>query len=544
MAASIARLLVARAEDDHVGLIFEEERWTWAEVVRESVARAHALHERGLAGRHVGVMLDNTPEYVFLLGAAALTGSAIVGVNHTRRGEALAGDIRHTDCAVVLTDGTKADLLTGLDLGAPVERVDAAAWRDRVAAHAEAHLPTDLPGGEALLLLIFTSGSTGAPKAVRMTQGRAAGMMAGAAQAYSPQDVLYSAMPMFHANALTGSLFPAISAGATVVLERRFSASGFLPDVRRHRCTSFNYVGQSLSYILAQPETDDDADNALVFGIGAEASPRDRREFRRRFGCYVVEGYTSSEGGIAINPYRGMPEEALGRPPEGMDVAVVDPETGTERPRARFGPDRTLLNPAEAIGEIVRRDAGATFEGYYANEAADADRTRNGWIWTGDLGFRDESGTFYFAGRGNDWLRVDGENFAAAPVEAILRRHAEVADAVVFAVPDPRTGDRVMAVLRLRPGVAFDRDGFARFLGDQPDLGTKWAPHFVRIVAEVPVTGTGKVDRRRLRSERWSTPDPTWWRRSRDLSYEPLTPADADELHQGFVASGRAGLLT
>jgi fatty-acyl-CoA synthase len=517
--------------------------WSWAEVVQEAAARAAVLDELGLTGRHVGVLLDNVPEYVFVLFAAALSGTVVVGINPTRRGDALAGDVRHTQCAVVLTDATKLELLDGLDLGAPVVPVDGGDWLERVAAHADAPRPSDRPGGDALLLLIFTSGSTGAPKAVRMTQGRAIEQMAGAAAVYTPDDVLYSAMPMFHANALTGSLFPALSSGASVVLKRRFSASAFLPDVRRYGCTSFNYVGQSLNYILAQPPTEHDDDNALVFCVGAEASPGDRREFRRRFGCYVAEGYTSSEGGVSINPYRGMPEEALGRPPDGMDVAIVDPDTGDERDRARFSVDRELLNADEAIGEIVRRDAGGTFEGYHDNAEADARRTRNGWIWTGDLGYRDEDGTFYFAGRGNDWLRVDGENFAAGPVEAILRRHPDVAAAVVYAVPDPRVGDRVMAALQPRPGATLDVSRLGAFLADQPDLGTKWAPHFVRVVDAIPLTGTGKVDRNPLRLQRWATDDPVWWRRGRELGYEPLTATEVAAMERDFDAAGRRHLL-
>ena len=115
-----------------------------------------------------------------------------------------------------------------------------------------------------------------------------------------------------------------------------------------------------------------------------------------------------------------------------------------------FGPSRAkLLNSTAAIGEIVCRDPTTSFEGYYANDHAEAVRTRNGWFWSGDLGYQDEEGIFYFAGRGDDWLRVDGENFAVAPVEAILGRHPDVVAAVVFAVPDPRTGDQVMAAVEL-----------------------------------------------------------------------------------------------
>lgn len=543
MANSIFELVVARVGDDRVGLVFEDRTWTWGEVVDEALARASLLRESGLAGTHIGVLLDNLPEYLFLLCAAALTGSVVVGANDTRRGDALAGDLRHTDCAVVLTDSSKVDLLAGVDVGAPVRLVDDSTWEQEVRRHRGASVPDEVPPPDTLFLLVFTSGSTGAPKAVRVSQGRAVRMMAGAAAVYTDADILYCSMPMFHLNALMGSLFPALSAGSRVVLKRKFSASTFLGDIREHRCTSFNYVGRALSYILAQPPTAEDADNALVFCVGAEASVRDRKEFRRRFGCYVVEGYTSSEGGVSINPFQGMPDDALGRPPEGMDVAIIDPESGTECARAVFGPSHELLNPSEAIGEIVRRDTATSFEGYYANAAADAVRTRRGWFWSGDLGYRDEEGTFYFAGRGDDWLRVDGENFAAAPVEAILARHPDVAASVVFAVPDPRTGDQVMAAVELRAGATFDAAAFTEFLAAQGDLGTKWSPTYVRVVDAIPVTATGKLDRKSLRAERWHTTDPVWWRRDRTSGYAPLTLEDAQSINEAFESAGREQLL-
>jgi fatty-acyl-CoA synthase len=543
MAGTIFELVASRVGDDRVGLVFEGRTWTWGELVEESLARASLLRQSGLAGKHIGVLLDNLPEYFFLLCAAALTSSVVVGANDTRRGEALAGDLRHTDCAVILTDSSKAGLLAGVDVGAPVRLIDESSWIEEVADHHGASIEGGVPPADTLFLLVFTSGSTGAPKAVRVSQGRAVRMMAGAAAVYTDADVLYCSMPMFHLNALMGSLFPALSAGARVVLKRRFSATTFLSDVREHGCTSFNYVGRALSYILAQPPTAEDADNSLVFCVGAEASVRDRKAFRKRFGCYVVEGYTSSEGGVSINPFPGMPEDALGRPPEGMDVAIIDPESGEECARAVFGPSREFLNSSDAIGEIVRRDTTTSFEGYFANNGADAVRTRDGWFWSGDLGYRDEEGTFYFAGRGDDWLRVDGENFAAAPVEAILARYPDVAASVVFAVPDPHTGDQVMAAIELRPATSFDAQAFADFLVAQADLGTKWSPTYVRVVDSIPVTGTGKLDRKSLRAHRWQTTDPVWWKRGRTLEYLPMTDEDLKRIDEEFQAAGRGHLL-
>jgi fatty-acyl-CoA synthase len=195
------------------------------------------------------------------------------------------------------------------------------------------------------------------------------------------------------------------------------------------------------------------------------------------------------------------------------------------------------------VGEIVGR-SGGSFEGYYANEAANAERMRDGWYWTGDLGYVDGDGTFWFAGRSADWLRVDGENFAAGPVEAVLGRFPGVRSVVVYGVPDPVTGDQVMASFELDGGVRFDPEAFSSFLAAQADLGTKWAPKYVRVVDSMPVTATRKVDRKPLRAERWTTTDPVWWRPGRDGSYRRLTDADVAALHEEFASAGRRGVLS
>ena len=141
-------------------------------------------------------------------------------------------------------------------------------------------------------------------------------------------------------------------------------------------------------------------------------------------------------------------------PAEGLDVAVIDPATDEECPRARFDADGKLVNADEAIGELVGRNALDRFEGYYNNDEATSARTRDGWYWSGDLAYRDEDGVFYFAGRNADWIRVDGENFAAAPGRADDRSGSRASPGVaVFGVPDDRTvDDQVMAAIELADG--------------------------------------------------------------------------------------------
>jgi fatty-acyl-CoA synthase len=548
---SVADLLARRAEDDHPGLRFEDRQWSWREVVAASAARAAWIRSLGAAGpAHVGILLGNVPEYLFWLGAGALADGVVVGINPTRRGEALAGDVRRTDCRVIVTDAEGAALLQGLDLGATegVLRVDEPEFAERLDPYADASahslLAAHRPGSGDLFLLLFTSGTTGSPKAVRCSQGRLASIAGYAAEAYgfTREDVAYCTMPLFHGNALMVLWGPSLVVGATVALARRFSASGFVDDVHRHRVTTFTYVGKALAYVLATPPREDDATTTLRRGFGTEASVADRMEFERRFDCMLTEGYGSSEGGVAISRTAETPPGSLGRPPDG--VAIVNPETGEECPAATFDASGRLRNGGVAIGEIVNRAGIGSFEGYYADVGATALRTRNGWYWTGDLAYRDAEGYYYFAGRGGDWMRVDSENLTAGPVERVLVRHDGIAAAAAYPVPDPRTGDQVMAALELLPGQSFDPDQFSSFLAAQPDLGTKWAPSFLRISRSLPQTASGKVTKGPLRREGWwGGEDPIFRRAGAGLGFVPMEDADRDALRTELRRHGREGLI-
>jgi fatty-acyl-CoA synthase len=542
--STVRALLERRANDDGTGLLVDERRWSWREVVAESARWSAALEPfRPPSGPfHVGVLLANRPEYLFALFGAARIGAVLVGINDTRRGEELARDVRHTDCVAVLTDASHLPLLDGLDLGgADVVDVDGPRWQAQVADAPEPVLRPIAPAD--VLLLIFTSGSTGAPKAVQLSHARAC-RIANAASWFGTDDVLYCVMPLFHGNALNAVVFPALATGAAIALRDRFSASQFMHDVRRYGATFFSTVGRALAYILATPASPDDREHRVKFALAPESSPRDLRACKQRFGILCVAGYGSSENVIIMEPRPGLPKDALGLPQGDLDAAVVDAATGAERATARFDADGRLLNAADAIGEIVGRNVLDRFEGYYNNPEAEAERSRNGWYWSGDLGYRDADGVFYFAGRVGEWLRVDSENFATAPVERILARFPGASGVAVYPVPDARTADdQVMAALELDPTTAFDPDAFGAFLAAQPDLGTKWAPRYVRITT-LPVGATNKIDKRPLRAARWTTTDPVYWRPGPELAYVRFSSDDAAAVEACFVEHGRADALT
>ena len=208
---------------------------------------------------------------------------------------------------------------------------------------------------------------------------------------------------------------------------------------------------------------------------------------------------------------------------------MFDAETGLECQPAEFDDRGQVKNWSAAVGEIVETSPASGFEGYYKNEEATHARFRGGAYWSGDLAYRDQEGWFYFAGRSNEWLRVDGENFAAAPVEVIIGRFPGVRSVAVYAVPDDPVGDRVMAAVELEDGRSVDPGEFDRFVAEQPDLGTKWKPAFVRIVQELPKLASMKIDKQRLRREAWRS-DGVWWRQEKGGQLKPMSEADRERL--------------
>ncbi|MEH0633963.1 long-chain-fatty-acid--CoA ligase [Streptomyces bottropensis] len=540
---TVATLVADRWDDHRPGLWFEEQILTHHEVAAGAAARAALLADLlpPDAEPHLGVLLDNTPEFPLWLSAAALAGAAVAGINPTRRGPELARDILHTECRLLITERAHLPLLANLELiGVRVLVTDTQAYADLLAPYADATPDPTRATPADRLLLYFTSGSTGAPKAALCSQGRLAAAGRALVDRFGVRrdDVHYICMPLFHGNAVIADWAPALVAGAGIALRRRFSASRFLDDVRAYGATYFTYVGRAVQYVLATEPRPDDRDNPLRMGFGTEAGAVDAAAFEKRFGVRLVEGYGSSEGGAAIQRTPGAPPGAIGRAAPGDDLAVVDPQTRKECPPALLADDGRLLNGTEAIGELVNRGPNP-FEGYWRNPEADAARRHDGWYWTGDLFYRDTGGFLYFAGRTDDRLRVDSENLAAAVIENILARYEGAEAVAVYAVPDPVAGDQVMATI----AGDFDPEGFAEFLVSQPDLGTKMTPRFVRVVASMPVTATNKIQRATLRREGFRCPDPVWWRPPGKWAYRKFSAVDLARLVTEYRARGREGLL-
>ena len=492
---TVTDLLVPLTGIDDRGIYFEDEFTSWRDHLRHGAAIAATLRDRLDSDRppHVGVLLENTTFFSAMLVAAGMSGIVPVGLNPVRRGAALQRDIVRADCQLVLADSKSAETLDGIEH----VNVDSPEWAEEVAAHRDAEMNFQSASPTDLFMLIFTSGTSGEPKAVKCSHGKVAIAGVTMTQRFDlgPDDVCYVSMPLFHSNAVLVGWSVSAACRGSMALRRKFSASGFLPDIRRFGATYANYVGKPLSYVLATPEQPDDADNPLRAVYGNEGVPDDIERFGQRFGCVVQDGFGSTEGGIGIVRTPDTPPGSLGPLPPGIDI---------------FDPDTQKPCPAGVVGELVNTTGPGRFEGYYNDEAAEAERMAGGVYHSGDLAYRDDAGYAYFAGRLGDWMRVDGENLGAAPIERVLLRHPDIIEVAVYPVPDPVVGDQVMAALVMDAGAKFDAEKFRAFLAEQPDLGPKQWPSLVRISSELPRTVTFKVLKRQLSAQGVDCGDPVW----------------------------------
>lgn len=550
---------------DRPFLLFGEVQLSHGEYADACMRLGALLQDRRDGSRpfHLGILLDNLPEYLVAFGACALSGATAVGINNTQRGGSLVRDITHSDCQFLLTEPRYEEILGSVRgaIGIDHERAfvtrehagDDAARGEGLGVDFEAAL-RDVPGAAlkeaevdagAPYILVFTSGTTGAPKGVCISQAR---MLSTGEKIADLMEVDagargYLAMPLFHANSQQCGFMPALLRGAAVGMIRRFSRSQWLDDIRRYGVTCFNYTGKPLSFLLTTRRRPDDADNPLRIAYGNEGSARILAEFSERFGCRVIDGFGATEGGFGFARTPSDPPGSVGRPP--AEVKILD-EEGHEKPRGVLDAQGRVTNPDEAIGEIVNTAGVGKFEGYYKNPEATAERTRGGMYWSGDFGFKDDDGFLYFTGRDISWIRVDGENFLARPIEDALQRHPDVYLCAVYAVPDEDAGDRVMATLVLADDARFDGAAFVRFLEEQPDLSPKWLPTWIRIATELPQTATNKILKPQLRADGFAPQrmtDPLFRRERGSPAYEPFGATLYEEVRARFLARGRDHLL-
>ena len=366
--------MLSRADDDTDGLLYEDRRWSWREVVaRGARARRAARRELRRPGPfHVGVLLENVPEFVFLL---------------TGRGARRRGGRRHqSDPPRRRARSRHQSHRLPADRH---RRVHAAvARRDPARPPARAHPRHRRPGVGSS---VRGRGASRRPRRARCDRGarsrdavrvavhvgfdgRAQGRADDAGRARRvPSRTRCSRRTTCciarcrstTATRSNANLFPALRSGATIALRRKFSASAFLPDVQRYGVTFFNTVGRALNHILSTPETANDRNHSIKYVLGPETAPADVRAFRKRFGAPVIEGYGSSENAIILVPGSGV-AEGLARP-AARRHRRRDPRSGDGRGeaagalrRARQAVERGRSDRRAGEPQLRRRASRAT----------------------------------------------------------------------------------------------------------------------------------------------------------------------------------------
>lgn len=503
-------------------LTFEDRDWTYARFAELTRRLAAGLASVGIGrGDKVGIMMSNRPEFLLSWFALSRLGAIEVPVNTAHRGTLLRYILSQSDCSCLILEdrfagqfGEIAADLPGLSRVIAIGTSGLAGVLQRVEPFETLAEAAPLPnepeiGASDPMAMIFTSGTTGPSKGVVLPQAyarRQAEIVAAACE-YTPQDRLYNALPLFHGNAQFLSTMPAIVAGASMVLAERFSASAFWGDIRRHRCTEFNYIGGILPILMKAPESPDDAASGLrlMQGAGCPAALFDA--FERRFNVKLVEGYGMTEIGVPfINRIGDRRPGSCGRAGHTHEAMLVD-DNGREV--AAGEPGELLIRP---------RQRNAMMTGYHAMPDATVAAWRDLWFHTGDMLRRDGDGYFYFVDRRKDALRRRGENISSYEVERCVVEHPAVLEAAAVAAASELGEDEVLICVTLRAGATLEPLDLLRHC--VANMASFMVPRYVRIVDALPKTPTERVQKFALRAE-GVTPD------TYDRERDPAWPAMA-----------------
>ncbi len=488
---------------DNVALMFEGESWTFGQWDANATRIAAGLIALGLQpGDVVASFMTNRPEYLFATYGGNRAGLVGVSCNTGFKGAFLHFPIDYSGARLLITEARLGEAVMTMDPfpaalttivyidGVPDRvppGVTALSWDDLLAGGAPGQVfPAIRPSDT--VAISFTSGTTGRSKGVLgpNLQGLVMGREAAQAFALTPRDRLYTCMPLFHGMAQVTTGYAAMYAGATMVLSRGFSVSRFWQEIRDFEATQASALGSMMHMLMTAPPDKLDREHKVTRIFSAPAPADVLYKFERRFGVHVIEGYGSTEiKNVLYNPLQGRKIGSMGKPTATTILEIHD--------------DEGYAVAAGQVGEIVYRPRmpNIMLKEYFKEPAKTLANMRGLWWRTGDMGWMDEDGFFYFHDRTADRLRRRGENISSTEVEGVLAAFPGVAEAAAIAVSSEMGEDEVMVVLE----AAAELDWIAVFKHCTARMPRFMVPRYYRVLAPLPRTATGKVQKAMLRDQ-------------------------------------------
>lgn len=546
----------AATTPNQTAVIFGGQRWTYNEFNTTANRWAGVLRRVGIKkGDTVAVLLENRIELLAAVTAIVKLGGIVGMLNYNQRGSVLDHSVKLVKAKALIIGQECSEAYQSLAASLREELLPCSYWLPEAATDtlpdgltdlihaAEGELETNPPETANVqysdaCFYVFTSGTTGMPKAAVMSHGRWARALAGiglASLGMRSDDVFYCALPFYHNNALTLSWGATLSAGATLAIARKFSASRFWDEVRAVNATAFCYIGEMCRYLLAQPPSPIDRMHRVRVCIGNGLRPELWAAFRTRYNIpHINEFYGASEGNLVFTNAFDV-DSSCGFCP--LPYAIVEFNTATEEP-VRNGKGQMKKVARGEVGLLLGEVTDRTpFDGYTSKKDSEKKLFRhvfkpddcyfNSGDLVRDLGYRH----IQFIDRVGDTFRWKGENVATTEVESAFESFAAVAEAVVYGVLVPGADGRAgMAALTLTS--ALDGAALARHL--KSALPAYAVPVFLRIREHHDTTGTFKARKTELKQEGFrGTPDPVLVLSAADDAYVPLTAPLLQQIELG-----------
>ncbi len=482
-------------------------RVTYAKIFENTNRISHAFIKAGIGkGDTFVLLMRNHPEFLYAMFAAVSLGAIAVPVDPRSKGRKLSFQINNTKSKGIIVEDIFMDSIEEIEEDIPDVPVIGVSYKTHHNVPVSDHFPSlnevlenesaDLPDNVqpfnmmAPCQIIHTSGTTGDPKGVVLKADRfvAYGFLGESVWQYTEKDIPYTGLSMTHGNAQAVTVFPSLVKRIPAVISERFTKSRIWDICRTYNCTTFSLLGGMMAGIYNEPEKDNDADNPVRKVISAGTPRAIWADFEKRFNVAIHEWYAAVEGGMAHNPPGTGPVGSFGKPVDSvMEMRIVD-ENDNEAPRG---------TPGELIS---RQKFGKTEVEYFGKEKESREKTRGGWLRSGDICHQDADGFFYFDYRKGGGLRRQGDFIQPDLIEKIIGEDASVSEVCVYGIPAasgaPGESDIVAAVVPFE-GKRVDIDGVKKVCMEE--LERNCMPSYFQIVHEIPKTVSEKALDRLLR---------------------------------------------